>query len=71
MKEITQKRKTEILKKYSLSELKNLFAKRLDDGLFASVGASETGVREQREMPPHLLVWRGFEILTDSAYCEF
>lgn len=72
MKLNTLKRKNEILKRHTIEELRGLFAKRLDDEFFASVGAMETPISQQRKLQaesPHLLAWRGFELLTDSVYC--
>jgi hypothetical protein len=68
MKQVTENAKAKILKRYTVEEIRTIFAKRLDDDLLASVGVLEMGVVSQRHSDPHIAVWKGYEILTDSRY---
>lgn len=59
-----------IKKQYTDDELRRIFTKRLDDGLFAEIGSRAVTAAEQREYAknaPHKLVWIGFERLVLGA----
>ncbi len=49
------------------AEIHSLFVSRLDDEMFAQIGAAALNIPEQRRIQkkemPHLLVWRGYEEL--------
>ncbi len=57
----TEQQIKKIRRDYTEQEIRELFVKRLDDDLFASVGASASPINVQRTAPPHVLVWLGFE----------
>lgn len=53
----------EIYRRYTIEELREMFGKRLDDELFASVGVLQMSVAQQRNCAPHIAVWVGYELL--------
>lgn len=48
-------------------EIHNLFVNRLDEEMFAQIGAASMTIPQQRQIQkdemPHLLVWEGYERL--------
>jgi len=56
-----------VKKNLSGEEIHNLFTKRLDEEMFAQVGAASMTIAEQRKVQTkkmsHLLVWEGYERL--------
>ena len=61
-----EKAKQEIKSEFSETELRNIFAKRLDDELFDSIGKIILPDKKQRKIQqtaPYLLTWTGFEEL--------
>lgn len=53
---------------FTTEEIKRFFVQRLDDDMFAALGAMETGVAAQKNSDSHHLVWRGYELLAESIY---
>lgn len=49
------------------AEIHRLFIKRLDEEMFAQIGASSLTIPQQRQIQkdemPHLLAWKGYELL--------